>query len=274
MLPSFLLSLREGLEAALVIGIVLGAVRKMRRPELVPVVWTGALSAIGVSGVTALILNYLDAELEGSTEVIFEGITMLLAAGLLTWMIFWMHRQSRSIRGELEAGVRRATSTSGKRAIFFLSFMSVLREGVELAIFITAASLATDPQQSLGGAVLGLGAASLLGWSLFASTVRLDLGRFFQITGFLLILFSAGLVAHGVHELNEVGWIPAVIDHVWDVNFILNEQSTIGQMLITLFGYNSNPSLTEVLAYLGYFGALAIGLKLNSQAAVPSTQEA
>lgn len=274
MLPSFLLSLREGLEAALVIGIVLGAVRKMRRPELVPVVWTGALSAIGVSGVTALILNYLDAELEGSTEVIFEGITMLLAAGLLTWMIFWMHRQSRSIRGDLEAGVRRASSTNGKRALFLLSFLSVLREGVELAIFITATSLATDPQQSLGGAILGLGAAALLGWSLFASTVRLDLGRFFQVTGFLLILFAAGLVAHGVHELNEVGWIPAIIDHVWDVNFILNEQSIIGQMLITLFGYNSNPSLTEVLAYVGYFGAIAIGLKLNSSATVPSTQEA
>jgi high-affinity iron transporter len=92
-----------------------------------------------------------------------------------------------------------------------------------------------------------------LGWSLFATTVRLDLRRFFQVTGVLLILFAAGLVAHAVHELNEVGWIPAIIEHVWDMNHILNEKSLLGQFLTALFGYNGNPSLTEVFAYFLYF---------------------
>ena len=101
----------------------------------------------------------------------------------------------------------------------------------------------------------------LLGSGLFASTLRLNLRRFFQVTGFLLILFAAGLVAHGVHEFNEVGWIPPVIEHVWDVNPILDEDSTLGLMLKALFGYNGNPSLTEVLAYFTYYILIFFSLR-------------
>ena len=100
-----------------------------------------------------------------------------------------------------------------------------------------------------------------IGRGLFASTVRLDLRRFFQVTGFLLILFAAGLVAHGVHEFNEVGWIPCVVEHVWDVNPILDENSAVGLMLKALFSYNGNPSLTEVLAYLAHYGPIFLGLR-------------
>jgi len=106
--------------------------------------------------------------------------------------------------------------------------------------------------------ILGLGTAALLGWTLFATTVRLDLRRFFQVTGILLILFAAGLVAHGVHEFNEVGWIPSVIEHVWDVNAIVDENSVPGQLLKTLFGYNGNPSLTEMIAYFAYLVVVTI----------------
>ena len=273
MLPSFLLSLREGLEGALIIGIVLGALRKLDRRDLNPIVWAGTISAIAISIIAAILLTSLDASLEGSAEPIFEGFTMFLAAAVLTWMIFWMHRQSRHIKSELEAGVRRATLKSGRKALFFLAFISVLREGIELALFLTAAALAIDANQTLSGALIGLGAAALLGWSMFASTVRLNLGAFFQVTGVLLILFAAGLVAHGVHEFNEVGWIPSVIEHIWDVNFLLNERSLVGQVLQTLFGYNGNPSLTEVIAYLTYFAAIGFGLWRNSNAAIPAQKE-
>ena len=112
--------------------------------------------------------------------------------------------------------------------------------------------------QTLAGTILGLGTAILLGYTLFATTVRLDLRRFFQVTGLLLILFAAGLVAHGVHEFNEVGWIPSVIDHIWDVNAILDENSVAGQLMKTLFGYNGNPSLTEMIAYFGYIAAILL----------------
>ena len=188
---------------------------------------------------------------------------MLLAAGILTWMIFWMRRQSRTIRSDLEEDVRRASKSGSRSALFLIAFLAVLREGVELALFLTATSLTVGVQSTLIGSLLGLGTAVGLGWALFASTIRLDLKRFFQVTGILLILFAAGLVAHGVHELNEAGIIPTIIAHVWDVNWLLDDSSFIGEVLKSLFGYNGNPSLTEVLAFISYFAAIAISLLLN-----------
>ena len=138
----------------------------------------------------------------------------------------------------------------------------MFREGIELALFLVASVFASDVQQTLIGAFLGMGTAILLGWSLFATSVRLDLRRFFRVTGFLLILFAAGLVASSMHEFNEAGLIPAVIEHVWDVNPILNENTVLGSMLKALFGYDGNPSLTEVLSYFTYFVAIFFGLRL------------
>jgi len=265
MLPTYLLSLREGLEAALIIGIVLGALSKIRRSDLAPAVWLGALSAVGVSILTAILLTSFGMSLEAEAEQIFEGITMLIAAGILTWMIFWMRKQARFLKSELEAGVNKAAASAGKGSMFWLAFIAVVREGIELALFITAAFFAGDRSQvtsniiqTLVGTILGLGTAILLGWTLFATTVRLDLRRFFQATSILLILFAAGLVAHGVHEFNEVGWIPAVVEHIWDVNALVDENSIVGQLLRRLFGYNGNPSLTEMIAYFAYLIVVTI----------------
>ena len=271
MLPSLLLSLREGLEAALVIGIVLGALRKFNHTHLSPIVWAGATAAGAASAATALALNFLGASLEGQSEMIFEGTTFFLAAGVLTWMIFWMSRQARTIKGELEFNVRQATSQTGKSALFFLAFIAILREGVELALFLTASVLATNLHETVLGALLGLASAAALGWVLFATTVRLNLKRFFQITGILLILFAAGLAASGMHEFIEVGWVPAMIDHVWNLNPLVNENSIFGQILKTLFGYNANPSLTEVLTYIAYFATIGYGLRRTS-ASLPTAE--
>jgi high-affinity iron transporter len=260
MVSAYILSLREGIEAALILGIVLGAIRQMRRRDLIASVWLGAGGAALVSLVAAVLLTRLGLELKDPAEAIFEGLTMLLAAGILTWMIFWMSRQSHNLKADLESGVRRA-SMGGKWSLFGLAFIAVLREGVELALFLTAAAFSSDARQTIIGAALGLGTAALLGWLLFAASVRLDLRRFFSVTGFLLILFAAGLAAHSVGELVEVGWLPSVIEHVWDANPILDENSAFGQILKSLLGYNGNPSLTEVLAYLGYFGAVLLGLR-------------
>jgi len=259
MLPTYLLSLREGLEAALIIGIVLGALQKIHRTDLKPALWLGTLAALGVSILTAILLTAFGMSLEGTAEKIYEGVTMLLAAGILTWMIFWMSGQAKNIKTELEDGVSKAAIGTGKRAIFWLAFMAVVREGVELAIFITAAFFAGNNTNlggnvilTLTGVVLGLGTAIILGWSLLAATARLNLRRFFQVTGYLLILFAAGLVAHGIHEFNEIGWIPSIIEHVWDMNAVINETSVAGELLKTLFGYNGNPSLTEIIGYVIY----------------------
>ena len=281
MFPSYLLSLREGLEVAMIIGIVLGALTKIRRNDLSPAVWLGTLSAVGFSVLTAVVLTSFGMSLEGKAEQIFEGVTMLIAAGILTLMIFWMRKQARFLKGELEAGVNKAVASMNKGSMFWLAFIAVVREGIELALIITAAFFAADQSQvtantiqTLSGTVLGLGTAALLGWTLFATTVRLDLRRFFQVTSILLILFAAGLVAHGVHEFNEVGWIPAVIEHVWDVNAVLDETSVPGQLLRTLFGYNGNPSLTEMIAYFAYLIVVSIFWRRDETVPTKATAEA
>lgn len=271
MLSSYLLSLREGIEAALIIGILLGAVRIIKKPNLVSAIWFGTLSAVALSILGAVLLTMLGLELEGMAEVIFEGITMLLAAALLTWMIFWMSGHSRTLKATLESEVQRA-SQFGERAIFFVAFIAVLREGIELALFLTASVFVSNSFQTILGAALGLASAVLLGWSLFASTIRLNLRRFFQVTSFLLVLFAAGLFAHGVHEFIEAGWLPAIVENVWDVSFILSKESVVGQLLSALFGYNPSPDLTEVLAYIAYFVAIGIGLGWSGQRSQKTAQ--
>lgn len=177
MLPSFLLALREGLEATLIVGIVFGALRKMQRPGLAPAVWMGVVSAAVVSVGGALWLNALGASFDGNAEKILEGLTIFAAATVLTWMIFWMQRQARTRQNELENDVRRAAQNRGAQALFALSFFAVVREGIELALFLTAAAITSTALQTLLGATLGLAVSAFLGWSLFASATRLNLQR-------------------------------------------------------------------------------------------------
>jgi high-affinity iron transporter len=211
----------------------------------------------------------------------FEAFTMLFAAAVLTWMIFWMQKQGRRTQLELEADVRQALSGGQKVALFSVAFFAVLREGVELALFLTAVNfstaLVTGEAPILGwlGGVLGLIAALIIGWLMYESAIKLNLRRFFQFTSIILVFFAAGLVGHAVHELNELGWIPAVTEHVYDLAPLLPENSTVGEFMKALFGYTASPSLTEMLAYVGYF-VVVLGLlryldrKPVKQTAAPS----
>ena len=260
MLPSYLLALREGIEAALIIGVILGLLKKIDKQTLVPTVWAGVGSAVLVSFLAGGTLQLIGASFEGTAEEAFEGITMLLAAGLLTWMIWWMFHQAKDFTEKLKQDVASAARSS-KTALFTMAFLAVVREGIELAIFLTAASFSTSAQDTLIGAGFGLLTVAILAWVLFSSLVALNLGSFFRVTGVLLILFAAGLVAHGVHELNEIGWIPPMIEPLWDVNTIIDEKSFAGELLKALFGYNGNPSLTEMIAYFGYILWVGFGFR-------------
>jgi len=260
MVAAGVLAFREGLEAALILGIVLGVLRRIGRVDQSRLVWMGA----GLAGLASLAggmgLLALGVAFEGQAEEIFEGTAMLLAAGVLTWMIFWMGRQGRTVQAELERDVHHATLTGGGWALFSLAFLAVLREGIELALFLTAAAFTASTGATLVGGFVGLGAAAVTGWLLFATTRKLDVRAFFRLTSVVLILFAAGLVAHGVHEFNEVGWIPPVVEHVWDLNPVLDEGSGVGQLLKALLGYNGNPSLSEVVAYVGYWAVILAAL--------------
>ncbi|MCP4426648.1 MAG: iron transporter [Chloroflexi bacterium] len=268
MIASFLLGLREGLEAALIVGLTIGVLAKMKRREQIPVVWAGVGAATTVSFIVALILNRVGVAFEGRAEEIFEGVAMFLASAVLTWMIFWMARQGRQAQTDLQSDVKTALARGGRWGLFAIAFFTVVREGVETALFLTAAAMTSSARQALVGGFAGLAAAAILGWLLFATAFRLDIRRFFQATSILLVLFAAGLVAHGIHEFNEAGLIPAVIEQVWDINHILDEKTTVGVTLKALFGYNGNPSLTEVLGYVGYYVAIALGLRQAERRAV------
>jgi high-affinity iron transporter len=252
MLAGFLLTLRESLEAALIIGALLGALKKLDSPRGKREIWLGTVVAVLLSILVGISLNLLGMSFEGRAEEIFEGTTMLLAAGVLTWVLLWMQRQARNIQEELETGVNQALAKNSGWALFSLAFLAVIREGVELAFFLTAAAVDTQISSVLIGAGLGLATTVVLALLLFNSLIRLNLARFFRVTSLILILFAAGLVAHGVHEFNEVGFIPPLIEHVWDINHILDEKSGLGLLLKSLLGYNGNPSLSEVLFYLFY----------------------
>lgn len=258
MLSSYILALREGLEAALIIGIVLSMLRKMEQQNLNMTVWLGVISAIFISIAAALGLNWIGAEFEGKGEQLFEGITMFLAAGILTWMIFWMKKQSKSMNQKIETGVRQAMGGRGKRALFLLTFFAIVREGIELGLFLLAARFTSNPFQQILGAAFGLASATILGWIIYTSSTKLSLSKFFAITNVLLVLFAAGLIGLGIHEFNELGWIPSVVENVWNLNALLPEKSTLGQLMKALFGYSSSPSLSQVIGYFGYFVVIGI----------------
>ena len=262
MVAAALIALREGLEAALIVGIVLGYLRKIGYLEGRKSVWLGVFAAVLASLGVALTIQLVGMELEGRAEGIFEGATMFLAVGVLTWMIFWMRYQARLIKTSLEQDVQQAVETGTRWGLMLVAFIAVFREGVETALFLSAAAFASDGQGTLIGAALGLTAAILIGFLIYASTARLNIRLFFNITSVLLLLFAAGLLANGIHEFQEAGVIPTVNGQLWDTNNLLDENSSLGQMLKAVVGYNGNPSLEEVVAYFGYWIAVGLGLRL------------
>lgn len=262
MLSSLLLALREGLEITLIVGILIGALHQFKRTDLMPAIRLGILSAVLVSLLAAIVLNLLGASLEGSAEAIFEGVMMWTAAGFLTWMILWMQSRAARIKAILHEEVGQAIHI-GKASIFFVAFVAVLREGIELALFLTASAFSSDVMQTAVGALVGIAAAALIGWGVFRASIKLNVKRFFQVTSVLLIFFAAGLVAHGMHEFIEAGLIPGVVEPLWDTNGLMDEDSLPGQIFKTLFGYNGNPALTEAISYALYFAIFYLLTKIR-----------
>ncbi len=252
MVPSLLITLREGLEAALIVGIILAYLAKTGHRDKSGPVWIGTIGSVLLSLVAGALIFLTAGEFEGRAEEIFEGSAMFAAAGVLTYMIFWMRRQAINIRAHLQAQVQTALESGSVWALSLLAFVAVGREGVETALFMFAATKTATPLAATTGGLLGLGGAIVLGYLLYRGTYRLNLRTFFNVTSVLLLLFAAGLLATSIHEFHEAGLIPAIVDPLWNTNAILNETSTLGAFLKALFGYNGNPSLVEVLAYAGY----------------------
>jgi len=258
MLQSFIILFRETIEVSLVIGIVLGYLVRTGQRDYSKSVYLGLAAGLAASVLGALGFQLLAGGFSGRAEEIFEGITMLAGAILLTTLIVWIMRKSNKTT-ELENKVTNSIEGTRRAGLFLLIFFAVLREGIESVIFLSAARFASG-QTNLLGAALGLATAAVLGLLLFRGSLRINLRSFFTATNILLILFAAGLVAGGVHELQEAGLIPIVLAHVWDINPnvvgevypVLHENGLLGSIAKGLFGYNGNPSLIEVVVYLLY----------------------
>lgn len=259
MIPSFIITFRETLEMALIVGIILSYLVKTKQTRYNNVVYVGVISGIFASIVGAFLFINLAGGFTGKAEQIFEGVMMLIGAFLLTTMILWMMKQEH-IASEMKHKLSVEISESHKFGLFSLAFVSVLREGIETVIFLGTANFVSSENNPIG-ALFGIAAAIFLGYGIFVGSMKINLKKFFNITSILLILFAAGLVAHGVHELQEAGIIPEIIEHVWDINPPVNpdgsyplfhEEGYIGSILKGLFGYNGDPSLIELLSYLIY----------------------
>ncbi len=254
MTQSLLITLREGLEAGLIVVIVLTYLKGVGHKAYWKSAWLRTAAAVAISVMAGAIVFAVAGEFEGRAEQVFEGLAMLTAVAVLSWMIIWMKRQAVQIRGELQSRIDTALLSGSALAIAVIPFVAVLREGIETVVFMLAAAQTSVPLESTVGASVGLILAAALGYVLYRGGRRLNLRLFFNVTGALPILFAAGLLAHAIHELQEAQLAPVLVEHVWDVNGFLSDNAGLGLWLKGVFGYNGNPALVEVLAYPLYLG--------------------
>lgn len=252
MLSSLLITLREGLEAALIVSIIAAFLIRTGRRAALKDVWIGVGAALALSAAVGLVVSFGAASLSERSQEVFEGVASLIAAGVLTWMIFWMRKQARGIKAHLESRAE-AAMAGGTFALSFLAFTAVAREGLETVLFLYASfTQASGAAGAATGAVIGLLIAVALGYGLYRGGLRINLRTFFQVTGGLLIVVAAGLIAYGIHELNEAGMLLLLTAQAWTTEGVIAEKGTIGSILRGLFGYESKPTLFQVLAYVGY----------------------
>lgn len=269
MFASLLITFRETLEAALVIGIVLTFLTKTNQQVFKKFVWYGVVAGIGIAIVLAFILEAVFGGLSGRTEEIFEGVLMFVTAGFLTWMIMWVHRQKDVVKKIKEKVAFHAEKGYGV-GIFLLIATSVFREGTETVLYLKASSLVGQSNQLIG-AFLGIVSALLLGFALFKWAVKVNLSLVFNITSIFLLLFAAGLVSHGVHEFQEVGLIPVFsFDPIFNISSFLDHTSVIGSFLRILFGYTSRPTLLELISYAGYI-VITLWLQMHTDKLLKKT---
>jgi len=251
MLANFLIGLREGLEAALIVGILISFAITIDRRDIIPKIWWGVLSAVAVAFATGSLIFFVLTESGDVIEPIITGVLSVAATVLLTWMVLWMAKTARTLKGSLENSMRAGLSKSGL-AISLVAFGAVVREGVETAIFIWANVSSTgDGLPAIGMAFVGIAVAVALGWIIQRGLLRINLGTFFQWTSAVLIVVAAGILAYGIHEFQDVGLLPAGAP-VYDATAWLGKETIIGTFLYGLISYRANPTLLEVIVWACY----------------------
>ena len=270
-LAAGVLTFREGLEAALVVAIMLGYLRKVGRHEHQWSVWAGALSAAALAVGFTLVLQLLGAQFDYPAKGIYEGVTSLFAVGMLTYMSFWMSRHARYIKGSLEQSMKASFVTGAAWGLFALAFITVAREGLETALFLSASAFQSSGMATLTGGVAGLLVAFAVAFGVYVAGLRLNMRTFFTVTSLLLVVFGAAILRYAVHEFEEVGWLPILVDPVWNSSSIIPEGSVLGQILQALVGYVSKPTLLQLVAYASYIIVIGAWLLRPIKKSVPGT---
>lgn len=259
MLPTFIIGLREGLEASLIVGIISAfLIQRGERKALRPM-WYGVALAVGLCFAVAVILEVVNDSLPHKQQEGLETILALLAVGGVTYMVVWMKRHSRELKGTLEASAQEALILGSSWALVGMAFFAVLREGLETAVFLLAVfGSSKDPAATGTGAALGIIVAVGLGFAIYKGGVRINLSRFFRFTGFVLVLVAAGLLASAVHTGHEAGWIDVMQAQAFDLRWLVAPGSVRAALLTGMLGLQPVPTVGETLAWLLY--AIPMGL--------------
>ncbi|NCV82928.1 MAG: iron transporter [Actinobacteria bacterium] len=246
MLSTFIIALREGLEAALIIGILVAYILKTDRRHLLAPLWSGVAAAIVGSIGLGLILSKTSEELTERAEKLFVGTTSFLAVALVTWMVFWMKRTARTLRSDLHGKVDSALRT-GPLALAGAAFFAVIREGLETALFVYSNfNTVANTGSSALGLILGFAVAISLGYLIFKSAIKLNLSKFFRYTGVALVVVAAGVLSYGVHEFQELGWLPGADSYAWDVSSLIPKDSLLGATLGGFVGFDNTTSWLQL----------------------------
>jgi len=266
-----LTGLREGVEAALIVSIILAYLARTGNARRFGRIWVGTGAALLLSASLGAVLWITIGGLSSPTEEYFEGSAMLLAAGVVTWMLFWMRRTAANIRGELHAGIDRALTDGGVWALSILAFTAVVREGIETSLFLLGQATAATTEEAgaastLVGALVGIILAVLIGYGFYRGARVLNLARFFRWTGVALIFIAGGLVSHAAHEFIDAGLIGFGTSTAFDISRFLPSEpeggNLLGQLLRAVFGYSSTPEWTTVVTWVVYVaGVLALYLQ-------------
>jgi high-affinity iron transporter len=250
-LANYLIGLREGLEASLVVSILVAYLVKTDRADRLRAVWLGVLAAISLSLAFGALLTFTSHSMSFEAQEMFGGVMSILAVAMVTWMVFWMKRTARFLKRDLEGRLESALSM-GTAALVTIAFVSVAREGIETSLFIWSASQATSGTRPLIGALLGLSTAATLGYLLYKSAVHINLARFFKYTGLGLVVVAAGVLAYGFHDLQEAGSLPGLNDTVFDISGAVPLTSWYGSLLKGAFNFNPAPTYVELSVWVVY----------------------
>jgi high-affinity iron transporter len=246
---------REGFEAALIVALVFAYLRKIGRSDVARYTWLGVGAAAAVSAIVGITLHLTVGGLTGVPRLRAFAAISLVAAGVLTWMVFWMRRQARAIKGELEQRVDAAlASAAAGRGMAMVAFLAVLREGIEAALFLVAAATDSHGGSVVLGALVGLAIAGVLGWLVYAGGRRLPMRAFFQVTGVVVIVFAAGLLARSVMFLQASGDIGSLNDAVYNLTMHdwLTGRTEVGKFLSAMLGWDPRPSIEQVVVWAVY----------------------